>query len=121
MQSKATSNRQFSEEQGQVLVQLARQTLMQEMGKSVPPDKSETIQKHLQDQSYDSHCGTFVTLKIEGQLRGCIGNLTSTETVLDGITRNALNAAFHDPRFAPLSQDELDRTASEVSILSEPC
>ena len=53
-------------------------------------------------------------------MRGCIGNLTSTESVLDGVKRNAVNAAFHDPRFSSLSAAELDRTEIEVSILTEP-
>jgi AmmeMemoRadiSam system protein A len=39
---------------------------------------------------------------------------------LDGVKRNAVNAAFHDPRFSPLSKDDLDRTEIEISILSEP-
>jgi len=39
---------------------------------------------------------------------------------LEGVKRNAVNAAFHDPRFSPLSKDELDRTEIEVSILTEP-
>ena len=120
MQSKATTSRQFSEEQGQVLVQLARQTLMHEMGKSIPPDKSESIKKHLQDQSYNSHCGTFVTLKIDDQLRGCIGNLTANEPLSEGVRRNAINAAFHDPRFPPLTERELEKVDIEVSILTEP-
>jgi AmmeMemoRadiSam system protein A len=46
--------------------------------------------------------------------------LTPAESVAKGIKRNAINAAFHDPRFAPLSGDELDQTEIEVSILTEP-
>jgi AmmeMemoRadiSam system protein B/AmmeMemoRadiSam system protein A len=120
MQSKATSNRQFSEKQGQVLVQLVRQTLMQEMGKSVPQDESQSLKKSLRDQSYDSYCGTFVTLKIDDQLRGCIGNLTANEPLSEGVRRNAINAAFHDPRFPPLTERELEKVDIEVSILTEP-
>jgi AmmeMemoRadiSam system protein A len=81
---------------------------------------SEDLLAALGDDCFKLNCGTFVTLKIRGKLRGCIGNLTSTETVLDGVKRNAVNAALHDPRFSPLSKDELDRTEIEVSILTEP-
>lgn len=120
MQTKATSNRQLSEEQGQVLVQLARQTIMQELGKAVPPDEFESVQKSLQDRCYQSYCGTFVTLKINDQLRGCIGNLTANEPLSEGVRRNAINAAFHDPRFPPLTKKELEKVDIEVSILTEP-
>jgi AmmeMemoRadiSam system protein A len=69
---------------------------------------------------YRLHNGTFVTLKIDDQLRGCIGNLTATEPLLEGVRRNAINAAFHDPRFAPLTETELAKVEIEVSILTEP-
>ncbi len=74
----------------------------------------------LTDPCFNSSCGTFVTLTIDGKLRGCIGNLTSNESMVSGVRRNAINAAFHDPRFSSLSLSELDRVSIEVSILSEP-
>lgn len=120
MENKDNSSAQFSEAQGQVLVKLARKTIMDKLGSSVSEPASEDLLSALRDDRFKLHCGTFVTLKIKGQLRGCIGNLTSTEAVLDGVKRNAVNAAFHDPRFSPLSKDELDRTEIEVSILTEP-
>jgi AmmeMemoRadiSam system protein B/AmmeMemoRadiSam system protein A len=114
------SDSQFSEAQGRVLVKLARKSIADKLGGSAPESTSEDLLSTFQDDRFKFHCGTFVTLKIKGRLRGCIGNLTSTETVLDGVKRNAVNAAFHDPRFSPLSKDDLDRTEIEVSILSEP-
>jgi AmmeMemoRadiSam system protein A len=120
MHNKATSNQQFSETQGQILVQLARLTLQHELGKSVPPDESESLKKSLLDPSYDSHCGTFVTLKINDRLRGCIGNLTANEPLSEGVRKNAINAAFHDPRFPPLTDRELKNVDIEVSILTVP-
>lgn len=116
MENKVNAGAQFSEAQGQVLVKLARKTIRDKLGSNV----SQDLLPDLGDDCYQLHCGTFVTLKIKGRLRGCIGNLTSTETVLEGVKRNAVNAAFHDPRFSPLSKDELDRTEIEVSILTEP-
>ena len=110
----------FTEAQGQVLVKLARQTIMDKLGSGAAEPASEDLLAALGDDRFNLPCGTFVTLKIKGRLRGCIGNLTSTETVLDGVKRNAINAALHDPRFSPLSKDELERTQIEVSILSEP-
>jgi AmmeMemoRadiSam system protein A len=74
----------------------------------------------LANARYDDHLGTFVTLKIDGQLRGCIGSLTPVESLREGVRRNAVNAAFRDPRFAPLSAGELERVEIEVSILTDP-
>ena len=111
---------QFSKAQGQVLLKLARQTIMAELGSGTTEPTSEDLLAALADDRFSLPCGTFVTLKIKGQLRGCIGNLTSTDTVLDGVRRNAVNAALRDPRFSRLSIDELERTQIEVSILSEP-
>ena len=120
MEIKDNSPAQFSEAQGRMLVKLARQTISERLGVKVYDSASDASALALQDDCLKSHCGTFVTLKIGGQLRGCIGNLSASESVLEGVKRNAINAAFHDPRFSPLSQDELDRTEIEISILTEP-
>jgi len=61
-----------------------------------------------------------VTLKIGGDLRGCIGTLTGREPLVEGVATHALNAAFHDPRFGPLTAEELNRVTIEVSVLGEP-
>jgi AmmeMemoRadiSam system protein A len=120
MENQFDSHANFTEEQGQVLVRLARHTIMEKLGRKISASESDRGNRALPDEDFKSHCGTFVTLKIKGQLRGCIGNLTSTETVWDGIKRNAVNAAFHDPRFSPLTDKELEQTEIEVSILTEP-
>jgi AmmeMemoRadiSam system protein A len=111
----------LSPKQGQLLVKLARQTLSQQLAKQIPQDEIDSLNTALSDPSFNSSCGTFVTLTIDGQLRGCIGNLTSDEPLASGVRRNAINAAFHDPRFSPLSPSELDCVSIEVSILTEPC
>lgn len=61
---------------------------------------------------------TFVTLTQHGQLRGCIGSLEAHRPLLEDVRANAIAAAFHDPRFAPLTEDELALTQVEVSLLS---
>jgi len=120
MQDKPDSKPRFSREQGQALIELARQTITEKLGQRVSRTAFPSLTQTLQDKNFQAHCGTFVTLKIQGQLRGCIGNLTSTETVIDGVKRNAVNAAFHDPRFSPLSNQELEQAKIEVSVLTEP-
>ncbi|MEJ2101448.1 MAG: AmmeMemoRadiSam system protein A [Desulfobacterales bacterium] len=120
MQPDQHHSQNLSPEQGQLLVKLARQTLMERFGKQVPQGKIDSLNTALKDPCFQRPCGTFVTLKIKGQLRGCIGNLTSNESLASGVRRNAINAAFHDPRFAPLSASELDLVEIEISILTEP-
>lgn len=110
----------LSPEQGQLLVRLARQTLSEHLSKKIPQDEIDSLKAALTDPCFNAPCGTFVTLTIEGNLRGCIGNLTSDESMISGVRRNAVNAAIHDPRFLPLSPSELDSVSIEVSILSEP-
>jgi AmmeMemoRadiSam system protein A len=110
----------LSLEQGQLLVKLARHTLSEHLLKKIPQKEIDSLNAALTDPCFNSSCGTFVTLTIDGKLRGCIGNLTSNESMVSGVRRNAINAAFHDPRFSSLSLSELDRVSIEVSILSEP-
>ena len=110
----------LSPEQGQLLVKLARQTLLEHFAKQTQQNEVDSLNSALTQSCFQTSCGTFVTLTIDGQLRGCIGNLTSSESLVSDVRRNAINAAFHDPRFSPLSTSELDRVTIEISILSEP-
>jgi AmmeMemoRadiSam system protein B/AmmeMemoRadiSam system protein A len=107
-------------EKGHALVALARSTLMERFGRRLPAAEAETLQQAMSDAALQARCGTFVTLKLKGELRGCIGNLNATEALAEGVRRNAVSAAFHDPRFAPLSESELDQVQIEVSVLTEP-
>ncbi|MEI6564676.1 MAG: AmmeMemoRadiSam system protein A [bacterium] len=61
---------------------------------------------------------TFVTLKIKGELRGCIGSLAPVEALYLSIHNNAVNAALRDPRFSPVQPGELPRIEVDVSVLS---
>ena len=63
---------------------------------------------------------TFVTLTLDGRLRGCIGSLVAHRTFLDDLIHNAKAAAFDDPRFYPLSKEEFLHVSIEVSLLDEP-
>jgi AmmeMemoRadiSam system protein A len=64
--------------------------------------------------------GTFVTLTIDGRLRGCIGHIIPNESLIEGVRINAINAAFRDPRFRPVSKKEWEKVHIEISILTEP-
>jgi len=107
-------------EQGNTLVRHARTCLMEKFARKAPSGEAELLHQKLADNAFQAHCGTFVTLKLHGKLRGCIGTLSSSETVAEGVRRNAVNAAFHDPRFPPLSEAELGQIRIEVSVLTEP-
>ncbi|MEX0701698.1 MAG: AmmeMemoRadiSam system protein A [Planctomycetales bacterium] len=63
---------------------------------------------------------TFVTLRIDGELRGCMGSLEATEPLVENVARNAFAAAFRDPRFPPLAAAEFARLDAHLSILSPP-
>lgn len=66
-----------------------------------------------------SECGVFVTLRLNGQLRGCIGYVESEHTVAETVAEVALKAATQDPRFIPIEPDELNNIVIEISVLSE--
>lgn len=64
--------------------------------------------------------GVFVTLEKQGDLRGCIGDLTPTGALYRGIVANAVNAAVKDPRFPPVTLDELPGLTITLSVLDYP-
>lgn len=109
----------LSEEQGQALVQLARLTLENRLFQT-SRRTDEALQQILDQPRLQQKQGTFVTLHIQGSLRGCIGSLTAETSIVKGVQANAINAAFNDPRFPGLSADELPKTQIEVSVLSTP-
>ncbi|MDZ7622800.1 MAG: AmmeMemoRadiSam system protein A [Candidatus Competibacteraceae bacterium] len=63
---------------------------------------------------------TFVTLEIGGQLRGCIGALTAYQPLVQDVAAHAYAAAFEDPRFPALREDEFPKLEIHISVLSPP-
>jgi len=63
---------------------------------------------------------TFVTLKLDGELRGCIGTLEARRSVVEDVSANAFAAAFRDPRFSPMNTHELPWLHVHLSVLSPP-
>ncbi|HQI81139.1 MAG TPA: AmmeMemoRadiSam system protein B [Deltaproteobacteria bacterium] len=108
----------YTKEQGRALVTLARSTIQEKLG--VPVTQSPAQEQALKDAALQTKAGTFVTLTMGGELRGCIGSLEARDSIVDGVRHNALNAAFRDPRFPALTRKELDRVRIEVSVLTEP-
>ncbi|MEX0717492.1 MAG: AmmeMemoRadiSam system protein A [Planctomycetaceae bacterium] len=79
------------------------------------PLSSEDVPPALRDR-----LATFVTLRIGGDLRGCMGSLEAIEPLVENVARNAIAAAFRDPRFSPLTSAEFDLIDIHLSILSRP-
>jgi AmmeMemoRadiSam system protein A len=110
----------LTEQQGLSLVNLARQTITERLGQKTTKSDAAAVSRLQEDEALRARRGTFVTLSVDGQLRGCIGTLTPTESIYAGVKRNAINAAFYDPRFQPLSAEELKHVDIEISILTDP-
>lgn len=83
------------------------------------PRQKDTEQWHQQWLDLSTRrAGTFVTLHKEGDLRGCIGTIApTTANAIDEIIQNAVSAATEDPRFPPVTTDELSALEYSVDIL----
>jgi AmmeMemoRadiSam system protein A len=106
----------LSEDEGKYLLGVARKTIKNRLSKA---EEAQIDKKDLPEK-FQERLGTFVTVTIDGNLRGCIGHIIPRETLIEGIRENALNAAFRDPRFPPLTQEEFDKIELEISILTPP-
>ncbi len=106
--------RGLSSVQEKVLLDFARKTigLRLDTGGALPEISKEPV--------FHENAATFVTLHISGRLRGCIGNLKAVSSLWKSVRDNALNAAFHDHRFSPLTSKEFEKTEIDISILSKP-
>jgi AmmeMemoRadiSam system protein A len=94
------------------LLSLARNTIQSRLD-ALPLPSHEPDSEILCEQR-----GAFVTLKIEGRLRGCIGHVIGVAPLWLAVRDNAIAAAFEDPRFNPLQADELPLTHIEISALT---
>jgi len=100
----------MSSERGNILLPIARAEISRVL--NVPCAADETA------PWLAEYGACFVTLTQFGELRGCIGSLQAHRPLLADVKSNAVSAALRDPRFTPLSVEELDITTVEVSLLS---
>ena len=98
-----------------ILLEAARGSIQSFFGEISSPSVDYSIYPELEVKA-----GAFVTLTISEKLRGCIGYICSQETLFDTVCNAARQAAFSDPRFRPLSPEELFRVKIEISVLSPP-
>ena len=98
------------------LVQLARKTIETYLKQDKIIDPPAELTPEMKEQA-----GVFVSLHRAGQLRGCIGTFRpTTESVAQEIIRNAIESSTRDPRFPPMTKDELTGLEISVDVLSKP-
>ncbi len=101
------------EEAGAVLIGLARAAIAHRLGLAQAPRLDAAVAPWLARPG-----ASFITLTLDGRLRGCIGSLSAARALGEDVLANAEAAAFRDPRFAALTPAEWSRTQVEVSLLS---
>lgn len=111
---KKEQERQAKEDAYVRLARLSLETYVKTGQRAALPDD-------LPDEMLNRRAGVFVSLKKHGYLRGCIGTIDPvTKSVADEILRNAISAGTEDPRFDPVTEDELSELVYSVDVLSEP-
>lgn len=107
---------QFTPQQRKLLLRLARDTVERVVNNRTSAElDAQTLPEKLTEEK-----GCFVTLKKDGQLRGCIGSIFPQEPLYLAVIHMARRAAVADRRFPPVSPAELDRIEVEVSVLTVP-
>lgn len=94
------------------LLQLARKTIIAQVSGQPLPGIEKPSEALL------SHSGCFVTIKQQGQLRGCIGSFVAQQPLWQTVREMAVSAATRDPRFYPMKPADLDHFQLEISVLS---
>ena len=108
---------QLTDGEKQVLLHLAREAMEHAVrGKKLPPLDIGPLTFHLRENG-----ASFVTITIDGNLRGCIGALEAYQPLAEDVREHAVAAALEDPRFHPVDESELSRIWLEVSRLTAPC
>jgi uncharacterized protein (TIGR00296 family) len=110
---------ELNEEEGKFLVKLARRAVKEYLETRKVTETTRRIPEKLLRP-----CGVFVTINSiengEKELRGCIGYPYPTDPLVEAVIQSAVSAATQDPRFNPLTKDELDKVVFEVSVLTPP-
>jgi AmmeMemoRadiSam system protein B/AmmeMemoRadiSam system protein A len=111
LEAEAAAPSRLSSEDRVELAKIARQAVASAVYDSSPPEVSRA------SRPLRERCGAFVTLKVNGELRGCIGSVEAKQPLVEVVARMAMAAAAHDPRFAPVTPAELSQLDLEISVL----
>jgi MEMO1 family protein len=98
------------------LLELARETIAVALRERKAPE-AEDLSVEI-TPAMKAVRGSFVTLKIGQRLRGCIGDIFPSRPLFKSVISNAVNAAFNDRRFSPLTQEEFEKVHIEISALT---
>jgi AmmeMemoRadiSam system protein A len=104
----------LSQSQKKRLLEIARQSISDYLSSVKRTEFKED------DPALNAKNGAFVTLHKQGSLRGCIGSFTSSEPLYKVIASMAIESATGDPRFKPVTKEELGDIKIEISVLTEP-
>jgi uncharacterized protein len=106
----------LSEEEKRNLLHVARESLeLGIRGEKLPPLNPGSLTPRLRESG-----ASFITLTIQGNLRGCIGALEPYQSLAEDVREHTLAAAREDPRFPPVTPKELDKIEIEISRLTPP-
>ncbi|MFW2440000.1 MAG: AmmeMemoRadiSam system protein B [Arenicellales bacterium] len=120
-QDKAVQQELLSDEQKEGLKKLSLASIRHGLKTGEPLSVADYINKNGGGEMLpDCQGAAFVTLKKNGQLRGCIGSLSAYRPLPEDIAENAFAAAFRDPRFTILTEDEMDEIEISISVLTTP-
>lgn len=100
---------------GEQLLRIARVAIGERLGCVEAESRPTELPSELNEPG-----AAFVTLKLDGELRGCIGSLEAWRPLAKDVAVNACAAAFDDPRFPPLGVQEFHRVRISVSVLTPP-
>lgn len=100
-----------------IFLQIAKSSILGKLDESYSFDEEKLLSEY---PFLKKDGAAFVTLKYDNDLRGCIGSIVAHRMLYDDVVYNAMSAAFGDPRFSPLAENELSHLSLEVSVLSEP-
>ncbi len=102
----------LNEEQRRHLLRLARTSI-----EATLDGRAADVRTEDYDEELRRPAGAFVTLRKNGDLRGCIGSIRALEPLCRAVASSAISAAFRDPRFFPVRKDELGDLELEISVM----
>ncbi|MCB9359107.1 AmmeMemoRadiSam system protein A [Candidatus Woesearchaeota archaeon] len=101
---------ELNDKEKRYLLELARKSIIESKLDNLSPPSDALEEKR----------GVFVTLDIDGELRGCIGFIEPIMAIYEAVNDCAYSAAYRDPRFPPVDEDEIKKLHIEISILTKP-
>jgi AmmeMemoRadiSam system protein A len=108
----------LTEADSRLLLRIARRSIEERLNNNKHYDARLDPQIPGLSPELQTLCGAFVTLNEEGDLRGCIGLIEGVKPLYETVQEMAVSAAIHDPRFPPVTTQELPLLHLEISVLT---